>query len=239
MNGAAVWDQLGATGLAGWEEVGDLTFGSRGRSARLRVGTGCSVRFVGWTLNVQSSHGVTAAAREELASWLGTVVAASRPVVTVSGRPTNNVPGDLDTGLGVAETHLARTMIHTKAALAELLQQWFDTSTAATIGDVGRFAGRPLVRLVLGDGQVVTLNADTRRDAVRLYLNEVAAHGPDAPWQVRRIGEGGSTGSSSARPALQPRAGIATCTRPPTMRASSDWRPPEHARRTTIIVALR
>ena len=186
VNGAAVWDQLGATGLADWEEVGELTFGNRGRSARLRVGTGCGVRFVGWTLNVQSSHGVTAAAREELAGWLGTVVAASTPVVTVSGRATNDLPGDQDTGLGVAEIYLAPTTIHTKAALAELLQRWFDTSTAATIGDLGRFAGRPLVRLVLGDGQVVTLNADTRRDAVRRYLNEVTAHGPEAPWQVRR-----------------------------------------------------
>ena len=92
----------------------------------------------------------------------------------------------------------------------------------SNVGDLGRFAGRRLVRLVLGDGQVVTLNADARRDAVRRYLNEVTAHGPEAPWQVRRNRRGrinriefGSAGSPTA-------GWSATCTRPPTMKVNSE-----------------
>lgn len=64
VNGRAVLSELGRTGLARLEPAGKL-----GRYT-LVVGEGVGIRWVGWTVNLQSSHGVSTAIKEELAAWL-------------------------------------------------------------------------------------------------------------------------------------------------------------------------
>ena len=59
------------------------------------------------------------------------------------------------------------------------------------------------------------------RDAVRRYLNEVTAHGPEAQWQVRRNRAAGRINRIEFGSAGSPTAGwSATCTRPPTMKVN-------------------
>ena len=55
-------------------------------------------------------------------------------------------------------------------------------SRAPTIGDVGSFGRRPWV-VVDVDGQVVVLNADTKRAAVETFVRDNGPN-PERPWRV-------------------------------------------------------
>lgn len=74
------------------------------------------------------------------------------------------------------------TQVTSKSALADVLREWMATGEA-TIGDIGRFGGTPWVKVTLTGGDVV-LNADTKRAAVKAYLDDVAQHGAETPWPV-------------------------------------------------------
>lgn len=80
--------------------------------------------------------------------------------------------------------HLVKgTTVRGKQALAELLDGWLHGSDAETIGDVGTFGGRKHVHIDLTDA-TAALNADTKRAAVRDYLDEVRRIGAEVPWKV-------------------------------------------------------
>lgn len=70
VNGDSAWRQLVATGIANYEDVDQFTYGNTGQRATLRVGHGCGVPFLGWSLNVQSSRGVRREDHDRLADWL-------------------------------------------------------------------------------------------------------------------------------------------------------------------------
>lgn len=73
VNGKGVWDQLRSSGLAEFADVGAIEVNGKVKTT-LRIGEGCGARFVGWTLNLQSSHGVRVEDRTALAEWLHCVV---------------------------------------------------------------------------------------------------------------------------------------------------------------------
>jgi hypothetical protein len=70
VNGDSAWRQLAATGIANYEDVEQFTYGNTGQRATLRLGHGCGVPFLGWSLNVQSSRGVRGEDHDRLADWL-------------------------------------------------------------------------------------------------------------------------------------------------------------------------
>lgn len=73
--------------------------------------------------------------------------------------------------------------VASKTELANLLDDWYRTSRAATIGDTQTYGGQPWVHLDLLNGHVV-LNADTQRSAVGSYLDDVRQRGAEVPWRV-------------------------------------------------------
>lgn len=80
--------------------------------------------------------------------------------------------------------HLLKgTTVHGKPELAHLLHQWLDASTADTIGDIGSFGRKPWVRVELGRTTVV-LHADTKRIAVKEYVEDVRRRSADVTWYV-------------------------------------------------------
>jgi hypothetical protein len=81
------------------------------------------------------------------------------------------------------------TRVASKAALASLLQRWYVETTEDRIGPAATYGGQPWIWVDL-DPCPVKLNADTRREAVGDYLDDVAARGAEVPWRVVRNGRG-------------------------------------------------
>jgi hypothetical protein len=76
------------------------------------------------------------------------------------------------------------TSVASKDELFRLLKEWLQASEVSTIGDVGNFGKRPCILIGLDGGLTAVLNADTKRSAVELYVEEVQARGADATWSV-------------------------------------------------------
>jgi len=76
------------------------------------------------------------------------------------------------------------TRVAGKDELFRLLKEWLQASEVSTIGDVGNFGGRPCILIGLDRGLTAVLNADTKRSAVELYVEEVQARGADGAWSV-------------------------------------------------------
>lgn len=166
VNGAQVWDQLSASALVQAEDVGTLPYGAKGTPTRLRVGEGCGTTFAGWTMNLQGSYGVRAEDRRSLAAWLSSVIT----------KETAFMRSD--------EWYLEKETLSTKTEFAHRLREWFDQSTADTIGDVGKYPGSGLLSIELGGGRMAVLNKDTKRAAVAAYLATVDALGAEHAWRV-------------------------------------------------------
>ena len=65
VNGKAVWDQLAATGVATFEDVDEMPYSNvGGTTTKLRIGSGGSARFLGWTRNLQARPGATSSRPE-------------------------------------------------------------------------------------------------------------------------------------------------------------------------------
>ncbi len=184
LNGRAVLNQVVKTGLATLTKVGTLPVGRT--TCTLYAGKGEAARFLGWSTNLQNSRGVSHEFTAALGRWLQEQDA---------GQPepaTDGFAGPTDTEDAVSLSsppldssgHLVKgTTVRGKQALAELLDGWLHSSDAETIGDVGTFGGRAQVRIELADVTAV-LNADTKRAAVRDYLDEVRRIGAEMSWQV-------------------------------------------------------
>jgi hypothetical protein len=170
VNGQTVWDELAATGLATFHDVGHMTYGDSSWRVTLREGEGCGVRFLGWTLNAQGSLGVRREDWDALADWLRRMTTGAEPA------PTQ---------LAAVSGHLARTTVHSKAQFTDVLRRWAQGNPGPTVGDVGgSFAGTWVIRLALPNGQTATLNADTKKEAVLAYLEQVSVRGPQMPWRL-------------------------------------------------------
>jgi hypothetical protein len=71
-----------------------------------------------------------------------------------------------------------------KVELLRLLQDWLGASRAQTIGDVTSFGRTPYIFIALDKNLTAVLNADTKRSAVKLYVDETLARGNDFAWSV-------------------------------------------------------
>jgi hypothetical protein len=74
--------------------------------------------------------------------------------------------------------------VASKEELFRLLKDWLRASDVPTIGDIGNFGGRACILISLDSGLTAVLNADTKRSAVQLYVEEVQARGANATWSV-------------------------------------------------------
>ncbi|MBP2416870.1 hypothetical protein ACFFOM_15380 [Microlunatus capsulatus] len=177
-NGRAVVDQLQRIGIVRWQEIGRLPLGL-GTCTLLQSQGDDSLRYVGWSTNLQAGRGVSNEFKERLAAAIAPLAA---PVVV-----RDLEPGTSDGRLEVdASGHLPRVLrVVGKEQLTEALRRWYDESDAATVGDVGLFGGRPAIAIAidLGDKTAV-LNVDTKRSAVAAYLEHARTNGVDAPWRV-------------------------------------------------------
>jgi hypothetical protein len=166
LNGRQVLTQVEALGLASLAEVDHLPVGAT--TCRLYMGTGGGVRWFGWSTNLQSSWGVSAAFKQRLGAWLADVSSTSEDDMEAE----LTVDGHLPRGLRLAG----------KAELMDVLQSWLSDSHAETIGDIGSFGGKPWI-WVDADGWTVAINADTKRSAVEAVVRD-HRYGSTRPWQV-------------------------------------------------------
>jgi hypothetical protein len=76
LNGRSVLNQVRDVDLAAFQADGDIAFGSH--HCQLYVGKGNHVQWLGWSTNLQSSFGVTAAFKDDLASWIRSTYSPER-----------------------------------------------------------------------------------------------------------------------------------------------------------------
>lgn len=162
VNGDAVWKQLIATDSVSVTHEESLAFGNQQSTTKLRVAKGSGVRFFGWTLNLQGTFGVRGLDRESLAAWL-----------KEAARPADS------------DAYVVRSVLRSRREFTTVLANWEANSDAPTLGDVGSYGRRWVLRLACGDGRFVSLNADTTRTAVQQYLHveRTVADGP--LWYVK------------------------------------------------------
>jgi hypothetical protein len=71
VNGRAVWEEIKRTKTAEFNDVDKIYFGKNLTSATLRMGTSGNIKFLGWTVNIQSSYGANANEFiQRLCEWL-------------------------------------------------------------------------------------------------------------------------------------------------------------------------
>ena len=179
LNGRTVVDQAERAGLVALVQAGTLPLPHTACS--LYTGIADSVRYFGWSANLQGSHGVTAQFRSRLAAW----IAAANVGLSSPGSHPRGVSAIRDSGEARERDGFVPKGITVggKQELALLLADWLDQSPAPTVGDVGSYGGKAWVWITLGSRRA-HLNADTTRSAVRAYLDHVRSHGAGANWHV-------------------------------------------------------
>jgi len=171
LHGRQVASQVADSGLAPLAEVERIEVGHV--RCRLFTAEADGVRWVGWSTNLQSSWGVSADFRAELARWVKTAVARA---ARATERRRSHGDADLD-----SLEHLPRGMrILGKRNLVATLADWLARSSAPTIGDVAAFGGRAWLYADV-DGHQVALNADTKRAAVETFVRN---SDPARDWSV-------------------------------------------------------
>ncbi len=154
LNGAQVISHVQAVGLVRLEQVGSLPYPAG--TTKLVQGTAAGVRFLGWSVNIQSNPGANAASfLTELGAW----IRKQNERAAGAEGPDIQPDGALPRGL-----HLSGL-----AELRSRLSAWLQGTDDDTIGDVGSFGGTPWMHVDLG-GQHIVLNADTKRTAVAAFL---------------------------------------------------------------------
>lgn len=167
LNGRQVINQVLATDLTTLDEVGSIP--RRRDTCRLYTGNGGGVRWIRWSTNLQSSFGVNAAFKDELAERIAELSQQA------------SAAGDADKHVAAGYLPLG-TRVSSKRELVELLAVWLRRSQMPTIGDVGSFGGRPWLHIDLGAHEIV-LNADTKRAAVEEFVH-TSKTSPDQPWRA-------------------------------------------------------
>jgi hypothetical protein len=173
LNGRQVLNQVRATGLATLTEVAPIP---RTRdSCHVYVGDAGSVRWVGWSTNLQSSHGVSASFTRQLTERIAEL-SGQRPTWPEPPQRTESKPDS------AAEYLSLGTRVSGKQELITVLKAWLKQSQAATIGDVGSFGRRAWLHIEI-NGHHVVLNGDTKRTAVETFVR-LSDTDPNQPWRV-------------------------------------------------------
>ncbi|MFE5336094.1 hypothetical protein ACFQ8E_09300 [Isoptericola sp. NPDC056573] len=168
LNGAGVIDavrKMGVDLVEGEPAVAD------DRVAKVVVGEEYGARFIGWNRFLPSARGVTNALKQAI--YARVKDEAAKAEFTLHPAPVTPSDGLIERG----------AIVTTRGELHALLKDWTETSSAATIGDVGTFGGKAWLSWQHG-AQTIVLNADTSRAAVLDYLAFAAEHGVDEPWRV-------------------------------------------------------
>ena len=77
------------------------------------------------------------------------------------------------------------TVVTSKSDLHRVLQSWYRETEDPTLGDVGTFGRKRWLWLDFRDlPRRACINADTTREAVRVYLDDVARRGSEVSWRV-------------------------------------------------------
>lgn len=92
--------------------------------------------------------------------------------------------GPLATTLDAGGYIVNGTTVTGKVELLEVLKMWLKVSSTPTIGDIGSFGRRPCILISLDNDQTAVLNADTKRVAVKQYVEDALERGVDAVWLV-------------------------------------------------------
>lgn len=142
-----------------------------GSTCRLFANDAAGVKYIGWSTNLQSSHGVSLEFRERLADSVRQQLKGIRYVE----RPER---------LTEREFIPKGTRVEGPGGLAALLRNWYAQSDALTIGEVTTFGGTACVYIEQRGVSIAVLNADTKRTAVRDYLHNVNRVGADACWHL-------------------------------------------------------
>jgi len=172
LNGRQVIEQVMHAGLADLIEVGNIPFAHS--RCRLFAAAGEGVRWIGWSTNLQSSWGVSAAFKGELARRIAELTTAPPTTDATRGSVAADIdgPGHLRHGLRVTS----------KRQLVDTLAKWLSRSSASSVGDVASFGGRPWLRIEVA-GHEIGLNADTKRAAIETFVHD-SAPDPERPWRV-------------------------------------------------------
>jgi hypothetical protein len=180
MLGRQVIRQVETIGLARIHCAGSIRLGNR--TYEHYAGERDGVRFLGWTVNIQSNYGVTSEFKSRLARWLqeraaiGTNNTSSFENHRFATDPRNllDSEGHIISGVEVSG----------KAELGQLLRSWLKLSDAATIGNIGSFGGRPCIFIKLQEVGTAALNADTKRAAVEQFVKYADTCGSSATLSV-------------------------------------------------------
>lgn len=182
LNGRTVLNQVEGLGLATLTAAGKLPIAAT--TCTLYSGEAEGVQFLGWSTNLQSSHGVTKAFKTELADWLATQATGLETTGPGTDSTANLPPAPASRAHLDGHGYLASgTTVIGKPQLADLLTTWLNSSNTPTIGDIGGFGGSAWIRIQLGDHTAV-LNRDTKRHAITEYLQDTLRRGVAAPWRI-------------------------------------------------------
>jgi hypothetical protein len=182
MLGRQVITQVETIGLARIHCAGPIRLGNR--TYERYAGERDGVRFLGWTVNIQSNYGVTSEFKSRLTRWLQEQAALGTN--NTSAFENHRFATDPRNLLDSEGHIISGVEVSGKAELVQLLRSWLKLSDAATIGNTGSFGGRPCIFIKLQEGVTAVLNADTKRAAVEQFVKCAETHGPDAPWRVMR-----------------------------------------------------
>lgn len=169
VNGRQAMEQVAHLKLASFTRVDTLRV--RERDFQLCTGTGSDLRWIGWTVNLQSTPGVDEAFCGDLADRLARL---DKP----AGRPST---AGADWAVDKAGHLVSGVRVEGKAGLVAALDRWLRESNAGTIGDVERFGGRAWLHAHIG-GRHVVVNADTKRAAIAAVVADRGA--PGRRWSV-------------------------------------------------------
>jgi hypothetical protein len=175
LNGRTVIRQAQHAGLVNLTPAGQLPAGHG--PCELFMGAKDGIQFLGWSANLQGNR-VGARYRSRLAAWIKQTVGATtgtRPEVVPVKRQTQDADWDGFVPRGAT--------VRSRGELAALLNDWVSRSTQPTIGDIGSYGGKAWIWIQLGERRA-HLNSDTRRSAVRAYLDYARVHGNGADWHV-------------------------------------------------------
>ena len=203
VNGRGAWDRLVQAGLAKVVHQEHHLLPDKSTSITLQIGSGLGTTFIGWTQHLQVMQ-ATATDKKVAISLAGQWIkehisvddhrgnVARSPVSTESTSRARLVGGFLEpTELGSLDD------------LPELLVDWLTRSEEVTIGHIGTYGRKPIIRVDLGEGLWAGLNADTTRDGVKAMLEAKSASA--GKWRIAPNRNGlvnkvePSTGGSSVR----------------------------------------
>lgn len=186
--------------------------GPNGSDCLISVGCWSDKQLIGWSSNLQSSWGVTNVFRKDLAQRVRNhfeYLVSDRKPKMIASEQSMDSPATITSQS--SSTRNAEGYIHdgvragSLEELATLLQDWLATSSTGTIGSLGH-GRRKLITVKLPDGRAAALNADTKREAVAEYLEEVRQRGASEAWAVV-ANRNGKLNKIVFRPDLRPTEG--------------------------------